>query len=176
VTSCPPKRSANVRRRAGSHHALIRGARWARRDRARSGPVRSSRRRCEQDGRLARPGRAAANSRARQRCFGLAVRSAPAGCRFSARRARGNRRGGGPRARLGCDQPQPPGLPRLDFIAGKNACAESHIRRKRSLMQPVVEMPSPTDDPREGIDHPKAIAGGQAISSRQLLVPRSSAA
>ena len=66
----------------------------------------------------------------------------------------------------------------LDWILSRQMLSAAMARSiAASLMQPVAEMPSPSRMIREKeLTTRKPSPDGQAISSRQLLVPRSSAA
>jgi len=66
----------------------------------------------------------------------------------------------------------------LDSILSRQIASAAMARSMAaSLMQPVVEMPSPSLTMREKESTTRKLSPeGQAIRSRQLLVPRSSAA
>jgi len=63
------------------------------------------------------------------------------------------------------------------LILSRQTCSASTARAiAASLMRRDARRLAEPDDAGEGVDHAKTVAGRPAISRRQLLVPRSSAA
>ena len=162
VTSRPPKCSASVTTPSGIDiQALMRGCGvLLRPDRARSAPVRSSRRRCRTGWRPApfgsssgeQPITASAASVSRSitssRMPGLGSDpvAKPVGVRGRA-------------AGLRCDQPQRAGLSGADLVAADAERGDGALDRGLADAAGRRDALAEPDDPREGIDHAKSVAG-----------------
>ena len=131
----------------------------------------------EQDGAAPAADRAAASSRAPRARPRSRDRSPRAGCRSRPQPDPGNLRRSTPRGRLR-SRSAAGAWPSSTAILSRQMLKAATARSiAASLMQPVAEMPSPSRMIRENESITRNPSpAGQAIRSRQLLVPRSSAA